>query len=101
MEVVQAVLEAKVSSVVTYMAANCMVLNKEKTQVLWIGSGLTTSVVNIGNSLVPPVESIEVLGVKFNRSLKSDPHIAALTSAANSYKGVARQLEALNFPNYF
>ena len=92
-EVVKPVIESTATSEVAYMANNCMALNPEKTQVLWIGPGTTSPKVMIGNSLVSPVESIEFLGLKFNRDLKSDPHIATLNSAVVSLAGVARWLK--------
>ena len=92
-EVVKPVIESTATSEVAYMANNCMALNPEKTQVLWIGPGTTSPKVMIGNSLVSPVESIEFLGLKFNRDLKSDPHIATLNSAVASLAGVARWLK--------
>ena len=94
MEAVKPMVESTARLVVKYMATNCMALNPEKTQVLWIGSGPTSPDVKVSNSLVSPVKNIEILGLKFNRNLKFDPHIEALISAAASLAGVARCLKA-------
>ena len=80
------------TSVVSYMAENCLTLNPEKTQVLWINSGKFSPCIKIGSSLVTLVNSVGVLGMKFDRSLKSDPHIRELTSVVASLTGVARYL---------
>ena len=46
----------------------------------------------IGDSVVSPVDSIQVLGMKFDRGLGSDPHVRELTSAVASMAGLARCL---------
>ena len=58
-----------------YLAKNFMVLNPEKNQILWIGSGCRSPNVNIGCSTVSPMDVIEVLGLKFDCRLKLGPHI--------------------------
>ena len=62
------------------------------SQVIWFGSGSKSTKVMVGNALVSPVESIEILGLKFGRDLKSDPHINTLISSVASLAGVARHL---------
>ena len=69
-EAVKQAIESTAESVVAYMDNNFMALNPGKTQVLWIGSGLNSPTVSIGSSLVTPVDTIEFLGLKFNRKLK-------------------------------
>ena len=83
-EKMKPLLESKASLVVTYKEANCLILNPEKTQVLWLGSGMKSPSVLVGNTLVPPKSSIDILGMKFDRSLSSDPHIRELISASAS-----------------
>ena len=85
--------ESAAKVVVAYMAANFMALNPEKTQLLWICSGATSLTVTIGGSTVHPVNTIDFLGVKFDRRLKSDPHIRSLISATASLAGIARRLK--------
>ena len=92
METVKPALESTAKTVVDYMAANFMALNPDKTQILWMGSGSNSPRVNIGDISVAPVETIEVLGLKFTRRLKSDPYILALTSAMATIVGIARRL---------
>ena len=93
MESVKPMVESTAASVVAYMAVNCLSLNSEKTQVLWINSGRLQLCVLIGDSGVTPVDSIEVLGTKFDRGLGSDPHLRELTSAVASMAGLARRLK--------
>ena len=92
METVKPALESTAKTVVDYMAANFMALNPDKTQILWIGSGSNSPRVTIGDISVAPVETIEVLGLKFTRRLKSDPYILTLTSAMATIVGIARCL---------
>ena len=70
-----------------------MALNPGKTQVLWIDSGLNSPTVSIGSSLATPVNTIEFLGLKFDRKLKSDPHIRSITSAVATLVGLTRRLK--------
>ena len=91
-EVVKPELESTARLVASYMAANCMALNPEKTQVIWFGSGSKSPKVMVGNALVSPVESIEILSLKFGHDLKSDPHISTLISSVASLAGAARRL---------
>ena len=59
---------------------------------MWINSGKLSPCVKIGSSLVTPVNSVGVLGMKIDRGLKSNPHIRELNSAVASLTGVARCL---------
>ena len=93
-KVARPVLESKSRSVAAYMTANCLSLNPEKTQVLWIESGSNTPAVLVSNSHVHPVDTVDILGMKFDRALRSDPHIQELNSAMASLAGVARCLRA-------
>ena len=74
------------------MAANCLSLNPEKTQLMWVNSGKMSSCVSVGSSLVSSVDLIEVLGIKFDRGLSSNPHIQKLISSVASLTGVTRCL---------
>ena len=51
------------------------------------------ALVSICDSVVTPVDSIKVLGTKFDRGLGSDPHVRKLTSALASMAGLARCLK--------
>ena len=75
-ESVKPMVESTAASVVAYMAAYCLSLNPEKTQVMWINSGRLQPCVLIGDSVVTPVDSIKVLGTKFDRGLGSDPYVS-------------------------
>ena len=87
-EAVKPMIESTASSVVDYMAANCMALNPEKTQ-----SGRGKIPDGHGWLLSSfPVVTIEVHGLKFNRNLKSDPHLNEIILAIASLAGITRHL---------
>ena len=67
-------------------------LNPDKTQELWINSGKTEPGVSIGSSQVPPMYTINILGLKFEHGLQADSHIWALTTSVASLAGIARCL---------
>ena len=92
-EAVEPLVESTAASLVAYMAANCLTLNLEKPQVLWINSGKMRPCVMIGESQVTPMDSIEVLGMKFDRGPGSDPHVMELSSAVSSIACLARGLK--------
>ena len=84
-ESVRPVIESTARSVVAYMAYNSMALNPERTQLLWIGSGLSSPDIMVGNTLISQVEMIDFPGLKFGRNLKSD--ISLLIYGINSLAG--------------
>ena len=59
---------------------------------LWIGYGSNIPAVLVGNSHVHPVDTVDILGMKFDCALRSDPHIRELNSAMASLAGVASRL---------
>ena len=77
----KSLVESTATSVVAYMAENCLTLNPEKTQVLWINSGKSSPCVKIGSSLVTPVNSVGVLCMKIDlvwsqtRTSESSPQL--------------------------
>ena len=91
-ESVRPLIESTAASVVTYMAANCLSLNPEKTQVLWINSGKESPVVSVGSARVPPSNTINILGMQFDSGLRADPHVQELITSVASMAGIARRL---------
>ena len=79
-------------AMVAYMATNYMVPNLDKTKILWVGLGNKSLSVAIGHLTLKPVKCIEVLGLKFNRKLKLDPHIQVFTLASAAIASTARSL---------
>ena len=69
-----------------------MALNLEKTQLLSGGSDCKYPWLTIVGTTVSPVEAMQVLGMKFNRGLKSDPYIKSVTSAATTIAGMIMRL---------
>ena len=91
-EEVKPILEAKARAVMNYMESNYLALNPDKTQILWVGTGTNCPDVAVGDINVASGNNIELLGLKFNRHLKSNPHLEALTASAASIAGMARRL---------
>ena len=99
-DAVKSALEKKATAVSHYMVTHFLSLNPDKTQILWIGSGSDTPNVVIGDATVIPSDTIEVLGLKFNKSLKTNPHLEAVTASAASIAGLARHLRA-HLPSHY
>ncbi len=97
---VKPVLESKSRAVLQFMANHFLALNPDKTQILWIGTGSNTPDVAIGETTVKPTNTIEVLGLKFDRCLKSNPHLESITSSAASLAGLTRRLRA-HLPSHY
>ncbi len=78
---VKANLESVSISISPYMTSHCLILNQEKTQILWVGDGSTNSPVLVGNthwSVVSPSCVVDVLGVSFDNCLNPAPHLASM-----------------------
>ena len=59
----------------------------------WFGEIISHHLSHHSNSLISPVETIDFLGLKFDYSVNSDPHIRKLISDVASLAGVARHLK--------
>ncbi len=81
--------------IVNYACQNYLALNETKTQVLWTTPKGTP--IKVGSSLVEPSDSLEVLGVKFDKQLTTNPHLSSLNVSARSMTAVANRL-ALHLP---
>ena len=88
--IVKSNLESVSSSITSYMTSHCLVLNQEKTQVVWVGDGGTP--VNIGGVMVKPSSTVDVLGVCFDDRLSPAPHLASALRSARSLAGASRRL---------
>ncbi len=75
-----------------YSLHNSLSLNPGKTQVLWIGGGALPPSTNIGGTLVAPTETLQLLGLSFDRRLTLNPHLQALVGVAGSLHALARRL---------
>ena len=91
-DTVKANLESISSSISTYMNEHCLVLNQEKTQVLWVGDAGRNSSVMVGGTLVAPSSTVDILGVSFDSHLTPAPYMAAVLRAARTLAGASRRL---------
>ena len=85
-------LESISSTIHSYMTSHCLVLNHDKTQILWIGDGGANSPVSVGGTLVSPSNAVDVLGVSFDSRLTPAPHLASTLRSARSLAGASRRL---------
>ncbi len=96
-EEVGAKLEQVSEALVAYANENYLALNEGKTQVLWTNKGRP---IRVGSSMVSPSDSLEVLGIKFDKHLTPSPHLASLVTSTKALTAMARRL-SLHLPaNY-
>ncbi len=92
-ETVRANLESISHSINSYMSAHCLVLNHDKTQILWVGDGGSNSTpINVGGTLVSPSSTVDMLGVSFDNRLTPAPHLLSTLRSARSLAGASRRL---------
>ncbi len=72
------------------MSNNYLVLNNDKTQVLWVGDEGST--VQVGSVPVAPSNRVDLLGVAFDRHLSPAPHLDGLLRAAHGLVGASNRL---------
>ncbi len=92
---VKANLESISSSVNDYMSAHYLVLNHEKTQVVWAGDAngtASSSPINVGGTMVAPSGIVDVLGVTFDNRLSPAPHLSSMLQSARSLAGASMRL---------
>ena len=90
---VKANLESISSSITSYMNAHCLVLNQDKTQILWVGAGSDGGPpVRVGQSMVPPSSTVDILGVSYDARLSPAPRLAAALRAAKALTAASRRL---------
>ncbi len=73
-----------------FMADNFLVLNNDKTQVLWVGD--EGRAVKVGSVTVAPSNRVDLLGVAFDRRLSPAPHLDGLIRAAHGLVGASSRL---------
>ncbi len=87
----KASLESISAAISSYMNRHFLVLNNDKTQILWIGSSEQPPL-HVGDVLVGPSSSVDVLGVTFDQRLSPLPHLANILSSARSLAAATRRL---------
>ena len=92
MDTVRANLESISNTISSYMSDHCLVLNQDKTQIIWVGDGGRNLPVNFGGIMVNPSNTVDILGVSFNNRLSPAPHLASVLQSARSLAGASRRL---------
>ncbi len=85
-------LEELSSKLAEYSLVNSLSLNPGKTQVMWIGGSASPPPTNIGGTLVAPSDTLQLLGLSFDRRLTLTPHFRTLVEVAGSLQALARRL---------
>ena len=83
-------LEEASAAICSFMSNNYLVLNNDKTQVLWVGDEGST--VQVGSVAVAPSNRVDLLGVAFDRHLSPAPHLDGLLRAAHGLVGASNRL---------
>ena len=96
-EEVGAGLEQVSAAFVAYASQNYLAINENKTQVLWTTKGRP---IRVGSSMVSPSDKLEVLGIKFDKHLSPNPHLADLVTSAKAMTAMARRL-SLHLPAHY
>ncbi len=84
-------LEAVSRAISNYMSDHHLVLNNDKTQILWVGAEKEVSV-RVGSVTVDPANTVDVLGVTFDKHLSVAPYLSAVLSSARTIAGASRRL---------
>ncbi len=79
-------LERVSSRLLEYAAIHKLAVNKEKTQVMWIQPAAGPAIC-VGDVMVEDSDSVDLLGVSFNKGLKSTPYLKSQASATRRIKG--------------
>ncbi len=93
-ELVRSNLESISEAITKYMSSNFLVLNNDKTQVLMVGESKENASLPllVGDMLLNPSSSVDLLGVTFNGQLSPTPHMAACLRSARSLAAASRRL---------
>ena len=89
--VVRSMLETMSGAVCRFMNDNYLVLNNEKTQILLVGTS-EQSPIQVGGATVSPSDRVDVLGVSFDGSLSTRPHMRSSLASARSIAAATRRL---------
>ncbi len=84
-------LERISSRLLEYAAIHKLAVNKDKTQVMWIRA-TPGPTVSIGNVLVSDSNSLDLLGVSFDKSLRATSFLKAQASATRRIRGAISAL---------
>ncbi len=84
-------LERVSSLLLEYAAIHKLSVNKEKTKVMWIQAA-TGPAICIGDVMVQDSSSLDLLGVTFNKGLKSTPYLKSQVSATRKIRGAIAAL---------
>jgi hypothetical protein len=91
---VQAALEQLADKFAKFTEVNGLVLNAAKTQLLYLSAAGNSdhASVSLDGNIIMPSRTLEMLGVKFNRQLSTDPHIDAMVAATKTRASVVSRL---------
>ncbi len=84
-------LERVSSRLLEYAAIHKLAVNESKTQVMWVRTATGPSI-SIGNTTVGDSNSLDLLGVCFEKSLRSTPFLKAQASATRRINGAVAAL---------
>ena len=73
------------------MNRHFLVLNNDKTQILWVGTSKQPPL-RVGDVLVDPSSTVDVLGVTYDQRLSPLPHLANILRSARSLAAATRRL---------
>ncbi len=79
------------SRLLEYAATHKLAVNEKKTQVMWIRNE-TGPAVNVGHASVCDSKSLSLLGVAFDKNLRSTPYLRAQVSATRRIGGAVKAL---------
>ena len=85
-------LEELANKLAEYSLTNSLSLNAGKTQLMWIGGGTSPPCAKVGDTLVAPTDSLQLLGLSFDRRISLAPHFQTLVGTAGSLHALARRL---------
>ncbi len=84
-------LERISSRLLEYAAIHKLSINEAKTQVMWVRNTAGPSV-SVGNTSVTDSKSLDLLGVSFDKGLKSTPYLKAQAAATRRISGAIAAL---------
>ncbi len=84
-------LERISSRLLEYAAVHKLSVNKAKTQIMWVRS-TAGPCVTVGDASVTDSKSLDLLGVSFDKGLKSTPYLKAQASATKRIRGAIAAL---------
>ncbi len=84
-------LERISSQLLQYAAIHKLAVNEAKTKVMWIRTAAGPDV-RVGDAMIADSNSLDLLGVSFNKSLKSTPYLKSQASATRRIRGAIAAL---------